>query len=202
MVVLLSFNSKWYFKCFVSPSAGNIYDNDECSDTSLPRIFIWKENTKYEELINESYIVKCKISTHTMIKMNVLRMMALYMDHVICLLSLKEAGAFLTVKHRYTPNKSMSTSTEKENKMFNKKRSLIHRKCKFHWQESNSFSYFHKQNMTTSFLCTWWILTRHWFPASASCFDWLTTKPLNRPPWWPLLEQIVESVSCLAAEFV
>lgn len=128
MVVLLSFNSKWYFKCFVSPSAGNIYDNDKCSDTYLPRIFIWKENTKYEELINESYIVKCKISTHTMIKMNVLRMMALYMDHVICLLSLKEAGAFLTVKHRYTPNKSMSTSTEKENKMFNKKRSLIHRK--------------------------------------------------------------------------
>lgn len=63
-----------------------------------------------------------------MIKMNVLRMMALYMDHVICLLSLKEAGAFLTVKHKYTPNKSMSTSTEKENKMFNKKRSLIHRK--------------------------------------------------------------------------
>lgn len=55
-----------------------------------------------------------------MIKMNVLRMMALYMDHVICLLSLKEAGAFLTVKHRYTPNKSMSTSTEKKNKMFNK----------------------------------------------------------------------------------
>lgn len=105
-----------------------LVNNDECSDTSLPRIFIWKENTKYEELINESYIVKCKISTHTMIKMNVLRMMALYMDHVICLLSLKEAGAFLTVKHRYTPNKSMSTSTEKENKMFNKKRSLIHRK--------------------------------------------------------------------------
>lgn len=105
-----------------------LVNNDKCSDTSLPRIFIWKENTKYEELINESYIVKCKISTHTMIKMNVLRMMALYMDHVICLLSLKEAGAFLTVKHRYTPNKSMSTSTEKENKMFNKKRSLIHGK--------------------------------------------------------------------------
>lgn len=122
MVVLLSFNSKLYFKCFVSPSAGNIlvYDNDKCSDTSIPRIFICKEDTKYEELINESSIVKCKISTHTMIKMNVLRMMALYMDHVICLLSLKEAGAFLTVKHRYTPNKSMSTSTEKKNKMFNK----------------------------------------------------------------------------------
>lgn len=58
MVVLLSFNSKWYFKYFVSPSAGNIYDNDKCSDTYLPRIFIWKENTKYEELIDKWFLYR------------------------------------------------------------------------------------------------------------------------------------------------
>lgn len=46
--------------------------------------------------------------------MNVLRIMALYIDHVMCLLSLNEAGAFRTVKHRYTPNKSMNTSTEEK----------------------------------------------------------------------------------------
>lgn len=128
MVVLLFFNLKWYFKCFVLFLVGNICDNDKCFDICLLWIFIWKENIKYEELINEFYIVKCKISIYIMIKMNVFRMMVLYMDYVICLFLLKEVGVFFIVKYRYILNKSMSILIEKENKMFNKKWFLIYRK--------------------------------------------------------------------------
>lgn len=34
------------------------------------------------------------------------------MDHVMCLLSLKVAGALRTVKQRYTPNSNITISTE------------------------------------------------------------------------------------------
>lgn len=38
-------------------------------------------------------------------------MIALYSAHEMCLLSLKDAGALRTVKHRYTPNSSTRIST-------------------------------------------------------------------------------------------
>ena len=50
--------------------------------------------------------------------MKVPRRIALYIDHVICLLSLNVAGALRTVKHRYTPNISIKISTAIKMKTF------------------------------------------------------------------------------------
>ena len=58
------------------------------------------------------------VNTNLTIKMKVPRRIALYIDHVICLLSLNVAGALRTVKHRYTPNISIKISTAIKMKTF------------------------------------------------------------------------------------
>jgi hypothetical protein len=50
--------------------------------------------------------------THEVNDITLPKIIALYIAQVMCLLSLKNAGALRTVKHRYTPYKRNSISAE------------------------------------------------------------------------------------------